>query len=107
MMVLTRSFVQPHLDYCSQLRNPSTQGLINKLQGVQKYLVCKILDRNLCGLTYWEKLQQLRRYRTKKIKITNDFHLEDLSNQPSTPGLVRLAQTDSLLHQVPLMGGWA
>jgi hypothetical protein len=42
MMVLMKSLVQPHLDYCSQLWNPSTQGLINKLEDVQKSLVSKI-----------------------------------------------------------------
>ena len=46
MMVLMKSLVQPHLDYCSQLWNHSTQGLINKLEEVQKSLVCKIPDRN-------------------------------------------------------------
>ena len=41
MMVLMKSLVQPHLDYCSQLWNPSTQGLINKLEEVHKSLVIR------------------------------------------------------------------
>ena len=188
MMELMRSLVQPHLDYCSQLWNPSTQSLINKLEGVQKSLVCKIIDRNLEGLQYWDKLRQLRLYsqerrreryqiifiwkisqglvsgyqipfsvnsrtgrwavpaqlcaqatsakvktakecslRVKGCQLFNllpmvlrnsnhgdilmfknnlDHFLGCVPDQPSTPGLVRLAQTNSLLHQVPLMGGW-
>ena len=30
MMVLLKSLVQPHLDYCSQLWSPSSQGQIDK-----------------------------------------------------------------------------
>ena len=188
MMVLMKSLVQPHLDYCSQLWSPSSQGLINKLEEVQKSLVSKIRDRHLVGLTYWDKLQELRLYsqerrreryqmifiwkisqclvsgykipfsvnsrtgrwavpaqlpaqatpssvkaakecsfRVKGCQLFNllpmvlrnsnhgdilmfknnlDHFLSCVPDQPSTPGLVRLSQTNSLLHQVPLMGGW-
>ena len=188
MVVLMKSLVQPHLDYCSQLWSPSTQGLINKLEEVQKSLVSKIRDRHLVGLTYWDKLRELRLYsqerrreryqmifiwkisqglvsgykipfsvnsrtgrwavpaqlpaqatpssvkaakecslRVKGCQLFNllpmvlrnsnhgdilmfknnlDHFLSCVPDQPSTPGLVRLSQTNSLLHQVPLMGGW-
>ena len=62
MMVLMKSLVLPYLDYCLHLWSPSTQGLINKLEEVQKSLVSKILGRHLFGLTLWEKLQELRLY---------------------------------------------
>ena len=35
MLVLLKSLVQPHLDYCSQLWSPSSQGHINQLENVQ------------------------------------------------------------------------
>ena len=50
MLVLLRSLVQPHLDYCSQLWSPTSQGQINKIEDVQKSLVSKIQDRGLDGL---------------------------------------------------------
>ena len=62
MMVLLKSLVQPHLDYCSQLWSPSNQGQINKLEGVQKSLVNKIWDKVLGNMNYWEKLNYLRLY---------------------------------------------
>ena len=60
MLVILKSLVQPHLDYCSQLWSPCSQGLINKIEDVQRSLVSKIWGRNLSGLNYWEKLQELR-----------------------------------------------
>ena len=62
MMVLLKSLVQPHLDYCSQLWCPASQGHINKLEGVQRSLVLKIYDKDLQGMNYWDKLQCLRLY---------------------------------------------
>ena len=55
-----KSLVQPHLDYCSQLWSPSSQGHINKLENVQKSLVNKIWDKGLDNKYYWDKLQYLR-----------------------------------------------
>lgn len=40
------------------------------------------------------------------FKNNLDHYLSCVPDQPTTPGLVRHAQTNSLLHQVPLMGGW-
>ena len=62
MMVILKSLVQPHLDYCSQLWSPSSQGQINKLEGVQKSLVNRIWDKVLGNMNYWEKLKYLRLY---------------------------------------------
>ena len=187
-MVLLKSLVQPHLDYCSQLWSPSSQCLINKLEGVQKSLVEKIWERDLHGLNYWEKLAQLRLYsqerrreryqiifiwkiaqglvsgynipfhvnsrtgrmavpaqlskqtvhstvraakerslRVRGCQLFNllplalrnanhgdilmfknnlDHYLACVPDQPTTQGLGRAALTNSLLHQVLLMGGW-
>ena len=62
MIVLLKSLVQPHLDYCSQLWCPSSQGLINKLESVQRSLVNKIWDKRLENGNYWDKLHSLRLY---------------------------------------------
>ena len=188
MMVLLKSLVQPHLDYCSQLWSPCSQGLINKLEDVQKSLVMKMWGKSLNGLNYWGKLQHLRLYsqerrreryqiifiwkisqglvsgyhipfnqnsrtgrwavpaqlprqgvpstvkvakesslRVKGCQLFNllppvlrnanhgdtimfknnlDHYLSCVPDQPTTQGLARAAQTNSLLHQVPLIGGW-
>ena len=188
MMVLLKSQVQQHLDYCSQLWSPSSQGQINKLENVQKSLVNKIWDQGLENGNYWDKLQYLRlfsqerrreRYQiifiwkisqelvsgyqipfsqnsrtgrwavpaqlsspnvpaavraakesslrvrgcqlfnllpavlrsadhgdTLMFKNNLDHYLSCVPDQPTTNGLQRAAKSNSLLHQVPLMGGW-
>ena len=188
MMVLLKSLVQPHLDYCSQLWCPSSQGHINGLENVQKSVVKKIWDRGLSSLNYWEQLQYLRLYsqerrrerymmifiwkisqglvsgyqipfsansrtgrtavpaklanhsvpasvrlakenslRVKGCQLFNllpavlrnadhgdidmfknnlDHYLSCVPDQPTTIGLQRAAHTNSLTHQVPMMGGW-
>ena len=189
MMVLMKSLVQPHLDYCSQLWSPFSQNQINRLENVQKSLVRQIRERGLVGLHYWQKLQYLRLYsqerrreryqmifiwklsqglvsgysipfttnsrtgrwavpaelsrqavpstvkrakenslRVKGAQLFNllpavlrnadhgdiamwknnlDHYLNLVPDEPTTSGLVRAAQSNSLLHQVPIMGGWA
>ena len=62
MLPLLKSLVQPHLDYCSQLWSPSSQQLINKIEGVQKSLVNRINDKELIKADYWQKLKILRLY---------------------------------------------
>ena len=59
IMQLLKSLVQPHLDYCSQLWSPSAQGLINKIEEVQKSLISRISDNDLKAANYWEKLRLL------------------------------------------------
>ena len=188
MMVLLKSLVQPHLDYCSQLWSPSSQGHVNKLEDVQRSLVSRVWDYGLVGLNYWEKLAHLRLYsqerrreryqmifiwkvsqglvsgydipfttnsrtgrwavpaqvqrqgvpasvrrakenslRIKGARLFNllpqvlrnanhgdvlmwknnlDHFLSTVPDEPTSGGLVRAAETNSLLHQVPMMGGW-
>ena len=62
MITIFRSLVQPHLDYCSQLWCPTTQGPINRIEAVQKSLISRIKDPHLQGLSYWQKLMALGTY---------------------------------------------
>ena len=52
MLVLLKSLVQPHLDYCSQLWSPSNQSCINKIEQVQRSLVKQIWDPSMTRLNY-------------------------------------------------------
>ena len=188
MLVLLKSLVQPHLDYCSQMWSPATQGQINGIENVQRTLVSKIWHVGLQHLSYWDKLQRLQIYsqerrreryqvifiwkicqglvsgyeipfternsrtgrlaipaqvsrqgvpasvrnakenslRVRGARLFNllpsvlrnanhgdvlmfknnlDHYLGDIPDQPTTRGLGRAAETNSLIHQVPLMGG--
>jgi len=60
MMTLYKSLVLPHLDYCSQLWNPSSPGEINKLETVQRAYIKKIRNIHINKLSYWEQLKQLK-----------------------------------------------
>ena len=62
LLTILKSLVQPHLDYCSLLWSPDTQGKINAIEKVQKNLLSKIQDRRLKDTSYWEKLQTLGLY---------------------------------------------
>ena len=62
MLTILRSLVQPRLDYCSQLWSPRDQHSINLLESVQRNFISKISDRALNGMSYWEKLSELRVY---------------------------------------------
>ena len=62
LLTIFKSLVQPHLDYCSQLWSPTSQGDINKIESVQRSLVSRILDSRLRGLNYWDKLKTLHLY---------------------------------------------
>lgn len=62
MLTILRSLVQPRLDYCSQLWSPADQTSINRLEKIQKDFISQICDPALEGLSYWEKLQELRIY---------------------------------------------
>ena len=188
LLVLLKSLVQPHLDYCSQLWSPSKQSCINKIEQVQRSLVKQIRDPGIAGLSYWEKLHHLRLYsqerrreryqilfiwkisqglvsgyqipfshnsrtgrwavpaslpsssapstvraakenslRVKGCQLFNllptvlrnadhgdilmfknnlDHYLSSVPDQPTISGLSRAAKTNSLLHQIPMMGGW-
>ena len=41
------------------------------------------------------------------FKNNLDHYLSSIPDQPTVPGLVRAAETNSLLHQVPLSNSWA
>ena len=62
MLTILKSLVQHRLDYCFQLRSPSDQGTINKIESIQSNLVNRLNDDNLNSLNYWEKLQELQLY---------------------------------------------
>ena len=57
MIILWKQLVRPILDYCSQLWSPSTPGLINHMESVQKSFVRKIAG--MSRLDYWEQLKHL------------------------------------------------
>ena len=41
------------------------------------------------------------------FKNNLDHYLSSIPDQPTVPGLVRAAETNSLLHQVPMSNSWA
>ena len=59
MLTLWKSLVQPILDYCSQLWSPTTPGLIQELEMVQRSFLRKI--PSLRSLSYWQQLKKLRK----------------------------------------------
>ena len=40
------------------------------------------------------------------FKNNLDHYLSSVPDQPTISGLSRAAKTNSLLHQIPMMGGW-
>ncbi len=87
MMILWKQLVRPILDYCSQLWSPSTPGLINHLESVQKSFVRKIAG--MSRIDYWEQLQNLNihsleRRRERYLIIYTWRILEGQVPNPST-----------------------
>ena len=60
MLILWKSLVLPHHDYCSQLWSPYTVADIQKLEMVQRSFVRKI--DGMHALNYWEQLNRLGLY---------------------------------------------
>ena len=60
MLILWKSLVLPHHDYCSQLWSPAKTSCIQKLEMVQRAFIKKI--DGMYPLTYWEQLKQLGLY---------------------------------------------
>ena len=58
LVTLWKSLVAPVLEYCCQLWNPSTIGLIQSLEAVQHSFFSKIAGFR--SLDYWEQLSTLR-----------------------------------------------
>ena len=57
LLILYKSLVLPHLEYCSQLWSPSGIGNIRKLEEIQRSYTSKVLG--VSGLDYWERLKKL------------------------------------------------
>ena len=68
------TYVQPHMDYCSQLWAPSEGPQLDKIENVLRSFSAKIPQ--IKHMNYWERLQQLRmnsqqrRYERYKILYT-------------------------------------
>ena len=60
MLILWKSLVLPHHDYCSQLWSPYTVADIQKLEMLQRSFVRKI--DGMHALNYWEQLNKLGLY---------------------------------------------
>ena len=60
MTILYRSLVLPHLEYCCQLWSPSTIGLIQRIEGIQRSFTAKIIG--ISHMNYWERLKHLGLY---------------------------------------------
>ena len=58
LMTLYRSLVRPHLEYCCQLWSPVRQGLIGKLEGIQRSYTARMVG--VGHLDYWQRLQHLK-----------------------------------------------
>ncbi len=57
MKMLWTSFIQPQLDYCSQLWAPHKQCHIQQLEGIQRTYTSRI--PSISHLNYWERLSYL------------------------------------------------
>lgn len=60
MLTLWKTLVLPVLDYCCQLWSPSTKGLIQELEAVQRSFTYRI--SGMANFNYWERLEKLRLY---------------------------------------------
>ena len=60
LLILWKSLVIPHLDYCSQLWSPTKRGLVQELEMVQRTFIRKINE--IRGFSYWEQLNKLKIY---------------------------------------------
>ena len=60
MMLLYKSYVQSHLEYCCPLWSPHMQCEIIKREAIQRSFTAKI--QGLGNLNYWERLRQLSMY---------------------------------------------
>ena len=60
MMTLYRSLVLPLLEYCCQVWNPKSLGMIRQLEAVQRTFTHRI--SGISHLNYWQRLTQLKMY---------------------------------------------
>ena len=90
MKFIWKSLIQPHIDYCSQLYLPTSQGEMESIENLQKVFTKKIpaLDK----LNYWERLKKLKMYsqqrRLERYRILYAWKI--LSNLAPNCGLVEV-----------------
>ena len=60
MKLLWTTYVQPHIDYCSQLWAPTKIGDLNTIEKLQQEFTRKISE--ISHLDYWERLKYLNMY---------------------------------------------
>lgn len=64
MLILFKSLVLPHIEYCSVIWNPHLQKEINRLESVQRNFTCKL--EGMENLDYYERLKSLHLYSTER-----------------------------------------
>ena len=58
MKTMWRQIIQPHIDYCSQIYQPTAGEELSKLENLQKHFTSRVkVDKSL---DYWERLQVLQ-----------------------------------------------
>jgi ribonuclease P/MRP protein subunit RPP40 len=60
MFTVLRTLIHTRLDYCSQLWSPRDQYSINLLESFQKHFIFQMKDPALKGMSYRERLSELR-----------------------------------------------
>ena len=60
MLLLYKTYVRTHLEYCSPLWSPHFQGDIIRVEAIQRTFTAKIT--NVRGLNYWDRLKKLSLY---------------------------------------------
>ena len=64
MLILYKSLVQPHLDYCVQLWYPHKVHDMQKLEAIQRTFTARI--NNLSDLDYWDRLSKLHLFSVQR-----------------------------------------
>lgn len=113
MMVLWKTLVLSHFDYCSQLWSPTSVKLISELEAIQRSYTKKIASMQ--HISYWERLKRLRLYSLERRReryaiiyiwkilegIVPNFGIESYTNKrtgrhcivPRTPNLPSRCRT--------------
>ena len=60
MLMLYKTLVLPHLEYCCQVWSPVSLGSIRRLESVQRTFTARL--EGLRDLNYWQRLQRLSLY---------------------------------------------
>ena len=89
MLLLWKSLVLCHIEYCSQLWSPSTVGKTQSLELLQRSFV-NCID-GMRGLSYWDQLKQLKLFslerRRERYQVLYTWRIleKDVPNFDSTP----------------------